>query len=237
MGRKYPIAENEYYHIYNRGTDRRSIFLDEYDKERFVKLLYLANGAGSVVMENLENLSFRELVARNTERKPFTAIGAYCLMPNHFHIFAKETEQGGITKFVHKLLTGYVMYFNKRYERTGALFGGRFKAERVTGDNYLRYLFAYIHLNPVKLIDHSWKEEGIQNIEQARDFLSRYAHSSYFDYTGVNRPQEAILSRADFPKYFETTHEFSSFINDWLEMKEAEKSQNKNVDKVVDKLP
>ncbi|OGZ16762.1 MAG: hypothetical protein A3G11_00570 [Candidatus Lloydbacteria bacterium RIFCSPLOWO2_12_FULL_51_9] len=220
MGRKYPIAENEFYHVYNRGTDRRTIFLDEHDKERFVKLLYLANSEGPVVMENLENLSFKELVARGAEKTPLTAIGAYCLMPNHFHIFAKETAQGGITKFMRKLLTGYVMYFNKRHERSGGLFGGRFKATRVTDDNYLRYLFAYIHLNPVKLVDALWKDEGIQDIEHAREYLSRYAHSSYFDFTGTDRPQKAILDRSHFPEYFADTHEFSSFINDWLELKE-----------------
>ena len=223
MGRKEPIAENEFYHIYNRGVDRRTIFLDDRDRERFMKLLYLANGTGSVVMESDGKISFGEIVAQNVEKQPLVAIGAYCLMPNHFHIFAKETEQGGITKFMRKLLTGYVMYFNRRHERTGALMSGRFRAERVTDDNYLRYLFAYIHLNPIKLIDGSWKDEGIQDVAHARDYLSRYSHSSFFDYTGIDRPEKAILDRSHFPEYFETARDFSSLIADWLSMKKKEK--------------
>ena len=77
-----------------------------------------------------------------------TAIAAYCLMPNHFHILVHEKVEGGISKFMQKLMTSYTMYINKKYDRTGALFGSSFKAVHVTDDNHLKYLFAYINLNP-----------------------------------------------------------------------------------------
>ncbi len=210
------LAENEYYHIYNRGTDKRIIFLDDADRVRFVKLLYLANGEGRILMEPLARMPLKEIIPLFPKEKPLTAIGAYCLMPNHFHILAKETQPNGVSRFMQKIGTAYAMYFNTKYKRTGRLFESTFKASRVDNDNYLRYIFSYIHLNPVKLIDYSWKDEGIKDVEHARNFLSRYPYSSYFDFLGVARPEQVILARAQFPDYFKDKREFTETIDDWL---------------------
>lgn len=220
------LVENEYYHIYNRGTDKRLIFMDDFDRARFVKLLYLANRGGEarVFMEPIAKKSFSEIVQNIPQEGPLTAFGAYCLMPNHFHLLAKETARGGISKFMHKFTTAYAMYFNTKYKRTGRLFEGAFKASRITGDNYLRYIFSYIHLNPVKLIDFDWKTEGIKDVEQARSFLGRYPHSSYFDYSGVERPEKAVLARDYFPDYFKNPRDFSATIDDWLSYHETSHS-------------
>jgi len=88
-------------------------------------------------------------------------IVTYCLMSNHFHLLIYEKTEGGISKFMQKVTTAYTMYFNKSKQRTGALFQGKFKAKHASiNDNYLKYLVAYIHLNPIKLIDAQWKENG-----------------------------------------------------------------------------
>jgi putative transposase len=151
------------------------------------------------------------------------AIGAYCLMPNHFHILLKEITEGGISKFMEKLTTAYSKYFNKKHNHSGVLFQGRFKAEHVDNDEYLKYLFAYIHLNPVKLIEPRWRDNGIQNSKVAKSYLSDYKHSSYSDYakegTGVNREELTILSPEEFPEYFAEAHDFQDFVNDWLEFR------------------
>mgnify|MGYP001562563317 CR=1 FL=1 len=220
------LAENEYYHIYNRGTDKRIIFLDDADRTRFVKLLYLANGEGRGFMEPLAQMPLKEIIALFQKEKPLTSIGAYCLMPNHFHILAKEIQPNGVSRFMQKVGTSYAMYFNTKYKRTGRLFEGTFKASRVDNDNYLRYLFSYIHLNPIKLIDYGWKDEGIKDIEHARDFLSRYQHSSYLDFLGVTRPEQVILARAQFPEYFKNKREFTETIDDWLTYHQNPKSLN-----------
>ena len=91
-------------------------------------------------------------------------------MPNHFHILVKEKIENGISKFMGKLTTGYSMYFNKRYDRTGSLFQGVFKSVHADSDEYLKYLFAYIHLNPIKLINPEWKENGIKDKNRANAF-------------------------------------------------------------------
>lgn len=110
------------------------------------------------------------------------------------------------------------MYFNKKYDRTGALFEGRFKAQHVDEDEYLKYLFSYIHLNPIKLIDARWKENGIKDREGAKKYLKSYKYSSYLDYLGENREETKILSKESFPEYFKDT-DFKDYINFWLDFK------------------
>ena len=105
-------------------------------------------------------------------------------MPNHFHILAQEIKEGGMSKFMQKVMTGYTMFFNKKYERTGSLFESSFKSIHVNNDNHLRYLLAYIHLNPIKIIEPTWKEKGISNKSKAKEFLKQYRHSSFSDYSG-----------------------------------------------------
>ena len=120
-----------------------------------------------------------------------------------------------------KLATGYSMYFNKKHERVGPLFQGRFKAEHISRDEHLKYLYAYIHLNPIKLIEPKWKEVGIKNKDRAFKLIRRYFYSSYEDYLGNTRPESKILSKEEFPKYFSKTHDFKTYIRDWLTLKES----------------
>lgn len=198
MERKFSFSVDEYYHIYNRGTDKRLIFLDNADRDRFVRLLFISNSTKPVVFRNIKNMAYSDI----DKGEPIVAIGAYCLMPNHFHILARETTPGGISVFMGKLLTAYSAYFNKKYQRTGALFESTFRAQHVDNDNYLKYLFAYIHLNPVKLIEPDWKEKGIVNAKVAIKQLSEYRYSSYDEYMAVVREENAILSKEVFPEYF-----------------------------------
>ena len=128
--------------------------------------------------------------------------------------------EGGISMFMEKLATGYSSYFNKYHERKGVLFQNRFQAEEVIRDEHLKYLYAYIHLNPIKLIEPTWKETGIKNSRRAKDYLSHYEYSSYLDHSGTEREQGLILSRGEFPEYFDTPHAFADFVHDWLEYKD-----------------
>jgi len=214
--RKINFSLDEYYHIYNRGTDKREIFLDNLDKERFLKLLFVSNGNKPFVFRDFPiGLPY----VKFDRGEPITAIGAYCLMPNHFHILVRETSENGITKFISKILTSYSMYFNKKYNRSGRLFEGTFKASHIDNDRYLKYLFAYIHLNPVKLIDKNWKKNGIAVKKVAKNYLENYKYSSYLDYQNKQRTEEEILSKNVFPSYFFAKNDFSDFITDWLSLK------------------
>lgn len=149
-------------------------------------------------------------------------VGAYCLMNNHFHLLVREVKEGGLSAFMQKLITAYTMYFNLKYERAGPLFSGRFKAQHVDNDRYLRYLFIYLHLNPVKLLESEWKKEGIRDKKRAERFLQNYRYSSYQIFRGMKMAESVILNRVSFPEYFQTPKEFSEFINEWLRISDEE---------------
>lgn len=218
MRRKFAFSVDEFYHIYNRGTDKRVIFTDIYDHNRFALLLHLCNSATQVDISNKlrEGQSFAELINIDVSDR-LVDIGAYCLMPNHFHLIVREKQAGGISRFMKKLLTAYSMYFNKKHKRTGSLFEGPFKARHADTDEYLKYLFAYIHLNPVKMIDPEWKEDGVVDRAKAKEFLAEYGFSSYLDYISDRKREEGlILNKQAFPEYFLASKDFEEFIKEWL---------------------
>jgi putative transposase len=223
MGRKFKFSEGEFYHVYNRGVEKREVFLNKTYYNRFVYLLYLANSPKPIRLDNilsnkqgLTSLKMADVIFKQDKKDKLVDIGAYCLMPNHFHLLLKEKQENGISKFLQKLTTGYTMFFNEKNDRSGGLFEGTFKATFVDSDNYLKYLFAYVHLNPVKLIDPKWKENGIFDKEKAEKYLENYPFSSYYEYIGKDRIEKSILNKPAFPEYFSNTKDFTDFIEDWL---------------------
>ncbi len=186
------------------------------DYSRFLALLYRANQIAPV--DKFGGLTSDNVFLEERGER-IVDIGAYCLMPNHVHLLLKERVGGGISKFMQKLTTGYTMYFNASYERTGSLFQGTFKAKHVDSDRYLRYLISYIHLNPIKLIDPKWKENGIADRSSAERYLRQYSYSSYRDYLGDARPVGAILSPSSLPEYFSSGADFEEQVTEWLTYK------------------
>lgn len=212
--RKVNFVPNEYYHIYNRGNDKRVIFHDNQDYQRFVSLMYLSNTKINFRMNDISKDVY------NFDRgKKLVEVGAYCLMSNHFHLILIQTEEGSISKFMQKLSTGYSMYYNQKYKRTGSLFEGKFKSEYANSDRYLKYLFSYIHLNPIKLIKKDWKEKGIGDVNKAVEFLNNYKYSSYLDYLEDERKEKVIINKEGFPAYFPTKNKFQKEIFEWLSFK------------------
>ncbi|TSC84085.1 MAG: transposase [Parcubacteria group bacterium Gr01-1014_17] len=216
MQREFSFAPNEFYHLYNRGTDKRTIFNNKQDYSRFVHLLYLCNGTIPIVYKTLP----RHDVLSIERGDQLIDIGAYCLMPNHFHILVRErTKQGkGISAFMKKILTAYSMYFNKKYDRTGSLFEGTFKAKHANRDQYLKYLFSYIHLNPAKIIDAYWKTNIRANRKKIFAYVREYRYSSFLDYISVNDPRTelAVLNKDAFPDYFHRKNSAERELIEWL---------------------
>ena len=211
--RKVNLVSGEYYHIYNRGNSKQKIFYDNEDYFRFMSLLYACNSTNNFRAGTLA----KDESPYDFERaKQIVSIGSYCIMPNHFHILITQKEEKGISKFMQKLSTAYSMYYNKKYKRTGGLFEGKFKSEHLNNDRYLKYLFSYIHLNPIKLIQKDWKEIGIKNKKEAFEYLQNYKYSSYLDYLGIKRIQNKILNIAAFPEYFSDKKSFQEEIFEWL---------------------
>ena len=213
--RKVSFTKGEYYHIYNRGNSKQKIFHDEEDYLRFFSLLYISNTNENFNLYDLNRISNFNVYEFEIKNQ-IVGIGAYCLMPNHFHILITEIKEGGISKFMQKLSTAYVMYYNQKYVRTGGLFEGKFKSIHVEDDIQMKYLFSYIHLNPIKLIQKDWKKEGIKDNKKSLDYLRNYSYSSYQDFLKQKRIQGKILSINNFPKYFSNKSQFIKEILEWL---------------------
>ncbi len=220
MQRKDNFVVGEYYHIYNRGIDKRVIFKSQFDYERFIMLLKVANSLESFRLDHLINHQHKdinEILSMNTGEK-LISIGAWCLMENHFHILLKEEIEGGISKFMKKLGTGYSMYFNIKYNRTGSLFGGPFKSKHISQDIYLKHLFGYIHLNPLSIKFFDWEQlidsKDVSNLW--KEFLRNYQFSSYRDYEGIDRVEKNILDKKSFPEYFLEDNSFEDFIDSYI---------------------
>lgn len=197
------------------------IFNEEKDYLRFQKLLYLSNLKNSPKYSDVETSPGKAWTVEKNEN--LIDIGLYCLMPNHFHILIKAKEEQEVSKFLLKLLTSYSMYFNKKYNRTGALFEGKTKSKHANTDPYLKYLFSYIHLNPVKLIDPTWKISGINDMEKTFNFLNSYKYSSFLDYANEKRPENLILTKESFPDYFLNTKEHKEELKEWLNYENTQK--------------
>lgn len=146
--------ENGYYHIYNRGVEKRLIFLDDQDYSVFLSYLkeYLLPKNVKELNDKLLdiNLSYKErdkilrLLRLNNFADEITLL-AYCLMPNHFHLFLKQKSPQSIDKFMQSLCTRYTMYFNKKYKRVGGLCQDTYKAVLVENEAQFLYLSKYIH--------------------------------------------------------------------------------------------
>jgi putative transposase len=164
-----------YFHVYNRGVEKRKVFSNRHDYERFVLCLREFNNHDSFV-------EIRELVGADDpfsgnpisgeisgERDKLVEIVAYCLNPNHYHLLLKEVREGGVAKFMQRVGIGYTNYFNKKNNRSGVLFQGKYKKVEVKSNEQLLYLSAYVNAN-----------HYIHKIDE----FDNWEYSSFFDYLG-----------------------------------------------------
>lgn len=223
--RKTKFVPGEFYHIYNRGNSKQEIFFDDQDYERFQKLLYICNGQKSfnfrddIVSENINAYMF-------DRGEDIIKICTYALMPNHFHLFVfiplyqvkgNVYKTRTISDFMKNLTRAYARYFNEKYERSGSLFEGPFKSRHVEDDIYFKYLFAYINLNPVKLLQANWREVGLESISGAGAFLNDYKFSSFYDFfVDPDRLESVILDKKTFTSRLPEGTSLREEILDWL---------------------
>jgi len=150
--RKTVFANKCFYHIYNRGVAKQKIFLDNEDRQFFLKRI-------------------------DKYQQKLLSIHCFCLMPNHYHFIVKQINDNGVLFFFHKLGTSYSKYFNLKYKRVGPLFQGRFKAKLINKDEYITHLSRYIHLNPIEFLD---KPESLKDYPFTS--FSSYVDSFHYDF-------------------------------------------------------
>lgn len=183
------FTAGEYYHLYNRGVEKREIFLDDQDYTVFLGLLkkYLVGEVDKTTNYH----KFNNLTDQ-------VKLLAYCLMPNHFHLMVYQSTDDGITKLMRRVMTGYVMYFNNKYNRVGSLFQGRYKASHINADAYLHHISRYIHMNPEDF--QSWPYSSLDH------YLGKQKTPSWVD------PKPVM-------ELFDSTEDYKKFVNDYIDSK------------------
>ncbi|MFA5925570.1 MAG: transposase [Parcubacteria group bacterium] len=206
--RRVPLANNECYHIYNRGVEKRDIFSCEGDYLRFLKSMKAFNTdkpIGSIYERYfLEKKGFGHPMSKIVE------IIAYCLNPNHYHFILRQIADRGIEKFMQRVGNGYTKYFNHKYDRSGFLFQGKFKSIHINSNSYLLYLSAYVNEN-----------HFVHGLGRS----SEWKYSSFSDYIGKTNwgicEKEIILDQFDndYKQYTEFSRKNALYLKNKKEEK------------------
>ena len=176
-------ADNSYYHVYNRGVAKQPIFLDKQDYKVFLSYLKLYLSSIDLQRQSLKVTPSRVTKNYSEELK----LLAYCLLPNHFHLFIFQKESDSMANFMRSLGTKYSKYFNKKYIRVGPVFQSRYKAVLVETENQFIYLSKYIHRNPLDILPTG-------------TVLVGYKYSSYQNYLG--KFDQAWVDKSEILSYF-----------------------------------
>jgi len=256
------FANGELYHVFNRGVEKRNVFMDDSDYYRFIFSLYECNDAASVRVgariaarrqrnstsnassarfhlasvqgETLQNFETLQN-SKPRKRELLVEIIAFVLMPNHYHLILRQLVDSGVSLFMKKLGNAYTGYFNDRYERKGmgALFQGAFKAVHIDDDRQFLHLVEYVFSNPVELVESDWKAKGVQDSVAAIEFLNDYKWSSYLDSVGAkNFP--SVTTREFLWQVFAGSNDIQKGI---LCVKESTESWIKNKSSLSAGLP
>ena len=228
--RNIRFVNKEIYHVYNRSVEKREIFVDDQDRFRFIHDLFEFNDEAPAV-----NFYYKRPLIQSYEAKPrkieqqkrklLVEILAFVVMPNHFHLLLRQIKENGISNFMHKLGTGYTMYFNQKYERAGSLFQGTYKAILVNQEAHFIHLPYYIHLNPLDLKFPEWRDREIKNYKQAMKFLENYRWSSFLDYIGKkNFP--SVTQREFLNEFFEGPENYKKDAMKWLKEMDLEEIED-----------
>lgn len=188
-------SPGEYYHVYNRGVARQTLYQDQLDWVRMLfSILYYQSPAR---FDNVRRVcdTYDSGLGFEVDQDTFSSVMdgrqvelvAFCIMPNHFHLIVRELVEGGMSRYLQRVMVSYTMFCNTKYDGSGHVFQGRFNAKHIPDNEYLMHLSAYIHRNPREL--KTWKGREAE-----------YPWSSYQDYVKENRwggllAQEIILDQ------------------------------------------
>ncbi|MFZ2303842.1 MAG: transposase [Minisyncoccia bacterium] len=223
--RDVPFVAGEFYHIYNRGVDKRDVFMDEDDLERFLQSMRVFNTiepCGSI---------FEQYYSRGNDTPSpsdmLVHIVCYCLNPNHYHLLLEEVAENGISEFMKRIGGGYTKYFNEKYERSGSLFQGRFKSVHIGSDSYLKTLSVYINLN-----------------NMVHKIRSKFFRSSWMEYVNHNNAKKVQMEKMCFKRIildsFSSVNGYEKFANETISAiisrrYEEEPKKGKRVEKKSEK--
>lgn len=210
--RTNPLITGNIYHICNRSTEGIPILESFTDAKRFLKTFNAFNTTG----EGLRG--FIRHPRRKIRDVPLVEVYAITLMPNHFHMLAKQLVENGISRWMHRCCNSFAHSFNLTHNRKGTLFMSRFQAVSVLEDEQLFHLFVYIHANPLDLLFPQWREGDIKDWLQAKKFLKNYIFSSLGLYAPdfeVAEGVKALVNAAPFKKFLSEWGGVEKGIRNW----------------------
>lgn len=198
-GRITPLVTGEYYHIFNRGNDKRNIFTQPRDYRRFLQTFYYYKFTGP--KPSFSKFAKSDLNSfKPDSAKKLIDILCYCLMPNHFHFLIKQLQDNGVSIFLSQISNSYTKYFNTKYTRVGALLQGAFKAVRIETEAQLIHVSRYIHLNPV-----------VSGLVKKPE---EYKWSSYLEYITQN---PFFCSINEVMSLFSSPQKYQEFVEAWID--------------------
>lgn len=211
--RKEIFANGEFYHIYNRGTDKRHIFSDVADQQRFLQSMREFNTLypiGSIYEHcriNKFGSSASKYEKQDERDKQLVNIVAYCLNPNHYHFILEQISEKGIEKFMQRLGTGYSKYFNNKHERSGGLFEGKFQAVYIDSNEYLLHVSVYVNLNDRV---HGFRSRASKN----QDGKAVKSRSSWDEYMG--KVKDELCKKNNILGQFKNIKEYKTYAENVL---------------------
>jgi len=207
MGYRYDdLSPGEVYHVFSRGVEKRRIFLDRVDYQRFLSLLIHCLSRGPSRCFSLSK-KLKEENSLVSEGGGLVDLLCYCLMSNHVHLLIRENVEGGTSLYMRRLLTSYSRYFNVRRDRVGSLFIHPFRAVLIDGDEQLLHVSRYIHLNPyvARIVrgvhGYEWSSLG----EYTSGSLKRTCHQAFIN---------SIMSASKYQSFVEDEADYARSIAD-----------------------
>lgn len=206
--RKIILANDEIYHVFNRGVEKRPTFIDKREFQRAIDTLRFYRFSNlPFKLSKFFNTQLEErtkiLQKIEEENKKLVEIICFVLMPNHFHFLLKQLQDNGTPKFLANFTNSYTKYFNTKNERVGPLFQGRFKAVHIESDEQFMHISRYIHINPV-----------VSSLIKVTE-LENYLWSSYPEYLNLVNTQ--ITDKKQILDFFKSENEYKKFVLDQVD--------------------
>lgn len=212
--RKTSFAIGEYYHIYNRGVDKRDIFLDQDDLERFLQSAEEFN-----VVKPIGSIYENSFSRDKGTQKRLVKIVCFCFNPNHIHLILTPVVEKGVSKFMQKLGTGFTNYFNEKHRRGGSLFQGTFKSVHISTNEQLLRLSVYVNLNDA--------------VHQLGSLAPKLVRNSWEVFTKPRREMDLTIFPEVVLEQFKSRREYQAFAEDLLPMLIEKKEEERELESTL----
>lgn len=204
---------DQFFHILNRGVEKRKIFFNKEDHLRFADNIRDLNNQEIALLSYENRRKYSEVSA---PKKNLVDVLCWSMLPNHFHVMVRSKTDKGASIFAQKLTGGYTMYFNPRRKRSGTLFQGRSKVIPISHEAHFIHLPFYVLANPLDMFQSGWREDGIADPEKAVEFLENYPWSSFRELV-KSVPSAPTTNRKLFFELFDTNEKrVREDLREWM---------------------